>query len=117
MQIIKNIKECKKITKGLKKSGQTTGLVPTMGYLHEGHLSLARAAKKDCDKVFMTIFVNPAQFGADEDFEKYPRDLERDAVLAESSGVDYIFAPKATEIYRSRRPGHSDVWKKKARPF
>ena len=100
MQIIKNIKECKKIINGLKKSGQTTGLVPTMGYLHEGHLSLARAAKKDCDKVFMTIFVNPAQFGADEDFEKYPRDLERDAVLAESSGVDYIFAPKTTEIYR-----------------
>lgn len=100
MQIIKNIKECKKIINGLKKSGQTTGLVPTMGYLHEGHLSLAIAAKKDCDKVFMTIFVNPAQFGADEDFEKYPRDLERDAVLAESSGVDYIFAPKTTEIYR-----------------
>ncbi len=100
MQIIKNIKECKKIINGLKKSGQTTGLVPTMGYLHEGHLSLARAAKKDCDKVFMTIFVNPAQFGADEDFEKYPRDLERDAVLAESSGVDYIFAPETTEIYR-----------------
>jgi len=100
MQIIKNIKECKKIINGLKKRGQTTGLVPTMGYLHEGHLSLARAAKKDCDKVFMTIFVNPAQFGADEDFEKYPRDLERDAVLAESSGVDYIFAPKTTEIYR-----------------
>ena len=100
MQIIKNIKECKKIINGLKKSGQTTGLVPTMGYLHEGHLSLARAAKKDCDKVFMTIFVNPAQFGADEDFEKYPRDLEKDAVLAESSGVDYIFAPKTTEIYR-----------------
>ena len=71
-----------------------------MGCLHEGHLSLARAAKKDCDKVFMTIFVNPAQFGADEDFEKYPRNLEKDVVLAESSGVDYIFAPKATEIYR-----------------
>ena len=100
MQIIKNIKECKKIINGLKKRGQTTGLVPTMGYLHEGHLSLARAAKKDCDKVFMTIFVNPAQFGADEDFEKYPRDLEKDVVLAESSGIDYIFAPKTTEIYR-----------------
>jgi pantoate--beta-alanine ligase len=100
MQIIKKIKECKKIIGGLTKSGQTTGLVPTMGCLHEGHLSLIKAAKQDCDKVFMTIFVNPAQFGADEDFKKYPRDLERDAALAESSGVDYIFAPKTTEIYR-----------------
>ncbi len=100
MQIIKKIKECKNIIGGLKKTGQTTGLVPTMGCLHEGHLSLVKAAKQDCDKVFMTIFVNPTQFGADEDLEKYPRDLERDAALAESSGVDYIFAPEATEIYR-----------------
>lgn len=100
MQIIKKIKECKNIIGGLKKTGQTTGLVPTMGCLHRGHLSLVKAAKQDCDKVFMTIFVNPTQFGADEDLEKYPRDLERDAALAESSGVDYIFAPEATEIYR-----------------
>lgn len=100
MQIIKKIKECKKIIGVLKKSGKTTGLVPTMGCLHEGHLSLVKAAKQDCGKVFMTIFVNPTQFGVDEDFEKYPRDLERDAALAESSGVDYIFAPEATEIYR-----------------
>ncbi len=100
MQIIKKIKECKNIIGGLKKTGQTTGLVPTMGCLHEGHLSLVKAAKQDCDKVFMTIFVNPTQFGPDEDLEKYPRDLERDAALAESSGVDYIFAPEATEIYR-----------------
>jgi len=100
MQIIKNIKECKKIINGLKKSGQTTGLVPTMGCLHEGHLSLVKTAKQDCDKVFMTIFVNPTQFGAGEDFKKYPRDLKKDAALAESAGVDYIFAPEAEEIYR-----------------
>ena len=100
MQIIKNIKECKKTIGALKKTGQTTGLVPTMGCLHEGHLSLVKAAKQDCDKVFMTIFVNPTQFGEDEDFEKYPRDLEKDAALAESYGVDYIFAPETSEIYR-----------------
>jgi pantoate--beta-alanine ligase len=100
MKIIKKIKECKKIIAGLKKSGQTIGLVPTMGYLHEGHLSLVKAARLDCDKVFMTIFVNPTQFGPDEDFEKYPRDTEGDTALAESNGVDYIFAPGTEEVYR-----------------
>lgn len=100
MQIIKSIKECKKIIRGLKAINQNTGLVPTMGYLHEGHLSLVRLAKKDCDKVFMTIFVNPTQFGPDEDFEKYPRDLKRDSSLAENAGVDYIFAPETEEMYR-----------------
>lgn len=101
MKIIKKIKECKNIVTGLKTRGQIIGLVPTMGYLHGGHLSLALLARRDCDKVFMTIFVNPAQFGPGEDFEKYPRDLSRDAALAESEGVDYIFAPDVEEIYRA----------------
>ena len=100
MKIIKEIKECKKVVAGLKTQRQVIGLVPTMGYLHEGHLSLARLADQDCDTVFMTIFVNPTQFGPGEDFEKYPRDLKRDTALAESAGVDYIFAPEAEEIYR-----------------
>jgi len=100
MQIIRSIKKCKKIIAGLKKSSQTTGIVTTMGYLHKGHLSLVKAAKQDCDKVFMTIFVNPAQFGPGEDFKKYPRNPEGDAAIAENAGVDYIFAPETGEIYR-----------------
>jgi pantoate--beta-alanine ligase len=99
MKIIKKIKKCKEIIAGLKEKGQTIGLVPTMGYLHEGHLSLVKAAKLDCDKVFMTIFVNPTQFGPGEDFNKYPRDIEGDAAHAESNGVDYIFAPDTEEMY------------------
>ncbi len=100
MEIIKKIRECKKIVAGLKTSGRIIGIVPTMGYLHEGHLSLARIARLDCDKVFMTIFVNPAQFGPGEDFKKYPRDLIKDAALAKSAGVDYIFAPDAGQMYQ-----------------
>ncbi len=101
MEIIKKIRECKKIVAGLKTSGRTIGLVPTMGYLHEGHLSLARLARRDCDKVFMAIFVNPTQFGPGEDFKKYPRDLSKDAALAKSAGVDYIFAPDVGQMYRT----------------
>ena len=103
MEIIKKIKECKKIVARLKASGRIIGLVPTMGCLHEGHLSLARLAGRECDEVFMTIFVNPAQFGPGEDFQKYPRDLSKDAALAESAGVDYIFAPGAGQMYRDGR--------------
>ena len=85
--------------KMLKKEAKTIGLVPTMGYLHEGHLSLARTAKKHTDVVVMSIFVNPIQFGPDEDFERYPRDLKRDEELARSAGVDVIFYPPAKEMY------------------
>lgn len=87
------------LVKILKKEGKSIGLVPTMGYLHEGHLSLVRAAKKHVDVVVMSIFVNPIQFGACEDFEKYPRDFKRDEELATSAGVDIIFAPRAEEMY------------------
>ncbi len=100
MEIIKKIRECKKIVAGLKTSGRTIGLVPTMGYLHEGHLSLVKLAGRDCDKVFMTIFVNPTQFSPGEDFKKYPRGLSKDADLAMSAGVDYIFAPDTGQMYQ-----------------
>ena len=82
----------------LRRSG-TIGLVPTMGALHEGHLSLLRAAGERCDAVVMTLFVNPAQFGPDEDLDAYPRDESRDLELAEAEGVDVVYAPEPEEIY------------------
>jgi pantoate--beta-alanine ligase len=80
-------------------AGATTGLVPTMGYLHEGHLSLARAARQECNTVVASIFVNPTQFGPREDLSRYPRDLPRDLALLEKAGVDYVFTPEAGDIY------------------
>jgi pantoate--beta-alanine ligase len=81
------------------RAGRTVGLVPTMGYLHDGHLSLLRAAREECDVVVMSLFVNPAQFGPGEDLDRYPRDEERDAALAEEAGVDLIYAPPVEEVY------------------
>jgi pantoate--beta-alanine ligase len=82
-----------------RAAGRTIGLVPTMGYLHEGHLSLLRAAREHCDVVVMSLFVNPAQFGEGEDLDRYPRDEERDARLAAEAGVDYVYAPPVEEVY------------------
>ena len=82
-----------------RRSGQTIGLVPTMGSLHDGHLSLMRAAAKQCGFVVMSLFVNPAQFGPGEDFDRYPRDERRDAELASACGVDLLFAPPLEEVY------------------
>jgi pantoate--beta-alanine ligase len=82
-----------------RRAGRTIGLVPTMGCLHEGHLSLLRAARTECDLVVMSLFVNPTQFGVGEDLERYPRDEVRDAELAAGVGVDLIYAPSVKEIY------------------
>ncbi len=79
--------------------GASIGLVPTMGYLHEGHLSLLRAARAECEVVVMSLFVNPTQFGPDEDLDRYPRDEERDLRLAAEAGVDYVYAPPAEAVY------------------
>jgi pantoate--beta-alanine ligase len=82
-----------------RRAGSTIGLVPTMGYLHEGHLSLLRAARAECDVVVMSLFVNPTQFGPGEDLERYPRDEERDLRLADEAGVDFVYAPPVAEVY------------------
>jgi pantoate--beta-alanine ligase len=80
-------------------SGRTAGLVPTMGYLHEGHASLIRRSAAECDVTAVTVFVNPLQFGANEDLTAYPRDLERDVAIAESAGASIVFAPSVEEMY------------------
>jgi pantoate--beta-alanine ligase len=89
-----------------RRAGQTIGLVPTMGYLHEGHLSLIRAARAECDLVVMSLFVNPTQFAPGEDLDRYPRDEERDLRLAGEAGADLVFAPPVEEVYA---PGASTV--------
>ncbi|HSO58974.1 MAG TPA: pantoate--beta-alanine ligase, partial [Paenisporosarcina sp.] len=80
-------------------TGKSIGFVPTMGYLHEGHMSLAKQAREENDFVVMSIFVNPAQFSPNEDLDKYPRDLERDTKMAKDAGVDLLFFPQVHEMY------------------
>ena len=99
MKVITTIAALASEIQAAKKSERTIGLVPTMGFLHEGHLTLAQTARLENDLVVMSIFVNPTQFGPNEDFESYPRDLPRDTALAESAGVDIVFAPNVEEMY------------------
>ncbi|MER2105837.1 MAG: pantoate--beta-alanine ligase [Solibacillus sp.] len=98
-RVVETIKDLKAIVRAAKKAGKTIGLVPTMGALHDGHLTLAREAREENDVVIMSIFVNPTQFGPNEDFEAYPRDLISDTALAESVDVDVVFAPSVVEMY------------------
>lgn len=99
MLIFDQIEMVRKQVGDWKKAGLSVGLVPTMGYLHEGHKSLIDAARKDNDRVVVSIFVNPMQFGPNEDLASYPRDLEKDAALCEAAGVDLIFHPQPEEMY------------------
>ena len=99
MKIVGTVKEVREQVKEWKKQGLSVGFVPTMGYLHEGHKSLMDAARKGNDKVVVSIFVNPMQFGPTEDLATYPRDLDHDAALCESAGVDLIFHPEAEEMF------------------
>lgn len=129
MRVVRTISEMRSIQQEAKRSatGKTIiGFVPTLGYLHEGHASLLRKAREECSLLVLSIFVNPLQFGAGEDFDKYPRDAERDLQIAETEGADVVFMPEVKEMYPGRiqttvtvagmtgllcgasRPGHFD---------
>lgn len=99
MKVHKAIKPLLETIAEIKRENKSIGFVPTMGYLHEGHLSLIRQARKDTDFVIVSIFVNPAQFGPREDFKRYPRAIKRDIMLCEKEGADIIFTPEAKEMY------------------
>ena len=99
MRTFQQISTLRTYLRGIRVEGKTVGLVPTMGALHEGHTSLMRRARGDCDLIVVSIFVNPTQFGPTEDFEAYPRDLNRDMQMTSNVGVDALFFPDAAEMY------------------
>src|SRR5207253_7002981 len=99
VRVIKSIAEMQSLSREVRMRGSVIGFVPTMGALHEGHLSLVRRARSECDTVIASIFVNPLQFGPSEDFARYPRTFEADCRSLEAEGVDVLFAPDAVEMY------------------
>ena len=104
MKVISSVKEMQESADHIRREGRRIGFVPTMGYLHEGHLSLIDISRQNSDVVVVSIYVNPTQFGRGEDFSRYPRDLNRDRGMAEQRGVDILFVPSDSEMYL---PGHS----------
>jgi pantoate--beta-alanine ligase len=98
-RVVRTVGELRAALGPLRREGRTVGLVPTMGFLHEGHVSLLHAARAENDVVVMSLFVNPTQFGSNEDLDRYPRDEERDLRLAGEAGVDLVFAPEVAELY------------------
>jgi pantoate--beta-alanine ligase len=98
-RVLREVDELRAALAPARRAGRTIGLVPTMGFLHEGHVSLLRAARAECDLVVMSLFVNPTQFGPNEDLDRYPRDEERDLRLAAAAGTDLVFAPAVAELY------------------
>ncbi|MEK9773630.1 MAG: pantoate--beta-alanine ligase [Opitutae bacterium] len=101
MEVIRSAIEMQARAMALRKEGKSIGFVPTMGSLHAGHLSLVDLIKEQCDVLLLSIYVNPTQFGVGEDFEKYPRDLEKDLEMCENRGVDLVFAPESSEVYQT----------------
>src|ERR1700726_2749461 len=99
LETIHPIDWMKQLTRDARVSGRPIGFVPTMGALHEGHMSLVRAAEAECQPVIASIFVNPTQFAPNEDFQKYPRTFDSDRSQLEKAGVDYLFAPESAEMY------------------
>ncbi|HAK59609.1 MAG TPA: pantoate--beta-alanine ligase [Nitrospiraceae bacterium] len=99
MNVVTTIADMRTLAESHRKKGRTIGFVPTMGFLHEGHLSLMREARKSCDIVVVSIFVNPTQFGPGEDFDRYPRDEKGDREKCEAEGIDVLFIPSAAEMY------------------
>ncbi len=122
MNIYRSIKETHQAISEIRQKGQSIGFVPTMGYLHEGHLSLVKAARKENDIVAASVFVNPTQFGPNEDFEQYPRDEERDFALLREEGTDLVFVPPVEEMYPQgfstyvQPPKQSQGWEGATRP-
>ncbi|MCM8785632.1 MAG: pantoate--beta-alanine ligase, partial [Candidatus Omnitrophica bacterium] len=97
--MVRRIEEVRERIRYARKKGKVIGFVPTMGYLHKGHISLIRRAKEECDFVVVSIFVNPTQFGPSEDYNRYPRDIERDKKILQDEKVDLLFVPEVSEIY------------------
>ncbi|MFZ3062313.1 MAG: pantoate--beta-alanine ligase [Actinomycetota bacterium] len=109
MKTLSKIPQIREAAKAEREMGKSIGFVPTMGYFHQGHLSLMKAARRECDTVVISIFVNPTQFGPTEDFASYPRDVERDKKMAEAVGVDYAFIPSVEEIYPDGYSTYVDI--------
>src|SRR5512137_2880553 len=108
MRIVRSVAAMQRLAREWRRAGQRVGLVPTMGYLHAGHLSLVKRARQLVGrrgKVVVSIYVNPTQFGPKEDFSKYPRDLKRDLRLCRSSGVDVVFTPRDDQMYAGKAEG------------
>ncbi|HET9480789.1 MAG TPA: pantoate--beta-alanine ligase [Candidatus Polarisedimenticolia bacterium] len=106
VEVIRDPERMRERSRAARAAGRTVGLVPTMGFLHEGHASLILKAREECGFVVVSIFVNPAQFGPGEDFERYPRDIDHDLSVLERTGADVMFSPEASRMYRRENGGH-----------
>ena len=111
MILVEEKNKTREIIKEWKSKGYSIGFIPTMGYLHRGHLSLMEKARRENDKLVVSIFVNPIQFGPNEDYDKYPRDMAGDIEMCKSVNVDLIFAPSVSDMYKTSNQVYVDVEK------